>query len=197
MDEDLLDRWKVTPAELSGILTRNPSLRGFLFGYVAEFKLVQTWFSPPMVESSRKPDDHDRGNKCDLIVAYREREFRVEVKSLQTNSIKSEAGRHSAVYQCDASDRRTILLPNKSKVTTTCLLRGGFDLVAVNLFAFTGSWDFAFALNAELPGSKYKKYTPYQRKHLLASNMPISWPLEPPYTSDPFPLLDRLRVAGS
>jgi hypothetical protein len=38
--------------------------------------------------------------------------------------------------QVDASDSRTISLPDGSTMKTTCLLRGEFDILAVNCFAF-------------------------------------------------------------
>jgi hypothetical protein len=40
------------------------------------------------VTSIRKDDDHDRTHKGDLVVAYEGFDFRIEVKSLQTNSIE-------------------------------------------------------------------------------------------------------------
>ena len=38
--------------------------------------------------------------------------------------------------QVDASDRREVVLPDNSRVTTTCLLKGEFDILAINVFAF-------------------------------------------------------------
>jgi hypothetical protein len=95
-------------------------------------------------------------------------------------------------FQCDASDSRSITLPNGERLKTTCLLVGEFDILAVNLFAFRGQWDFAFAYNRDLPRSTHRGYTPKQRKHLLATTMPITWPVQPPFLADPFALLDGL-----
>ncbi|MDD9875206.1 MAG: hypothetical protein OXU22_06680 [Gammaproteobacteria bacterium] len=78
-------------------------------------------------------------------------------------------------------------------MTTTCLLDGEFDLLAVSLFPFGDRWRFAFALNSDLPRSAYNKYhETEERPYLLKSNMKISWPLSPPYHHSPFPLLDRI-----
>jgi len=41
----ILERWKLTAEELDEIVSGNPSLRGFMFGYVSEYKLKKMWFS--------------------------------------------------------------------------------------------------------------------------------------------------------
>lgn len=97
-----------------------------------------------------------------------------------------------ASYQCDASDSRIVRFSDGSEVKTTCLLAGELDLVAVNLFALEEEWRFAFALNCDLPRSRFHKYTLLQQRELIASRIRIAWPLKPPYESDPFVLLDRL-----
>lgn len=192
MSKTILERWDVSAEDLTRVIDENPSLRGIMLGYLAELKVTQIWFSPPRVEAFRKPDDHDRTVKYDLLVRHKGGEFRIEVKSVQTNSIRRSEGRATACFQCDASDRRKVILPNGSAVVTTCLRAGEFDVVAVNLFALTGEWRFAFARNCDLPRTKHKAYTPYQRKHLLASLVPITLPLEPPFRDEPFILFDEI-----
>jgi len=126
-------------------------------------------------------------------VLYNKREFTFEVKSLQTLSVRRlPDGHYTGNFQCDASDSRTIALPNGERVKTTCLLVGEFDIVAVNLFAFRGQWDFAFALNRDLPRSTFSGYTPAQRRYLLATSVQVTWPVQPPFASDPFVLLEKL-----
>ena len=85
------------------------------------------------------------------------------------------------------------IFKNGKKIETTCLKFGEFDILAVNLFAFKGEWNFAFALNRDLPCSEYKKYPPAIRKQLIKSIIHISFPVQPPFVSDPFLLLDRLH----
>ncbi len=103
-------------------------------------------------------------------------------------------GLYRGVCQCDASDRREVVLPNKTKIQTTNLRVGEFDVLAAGLFAFREKWDFTFALNRDLPRSVYEKYPPKVRKHLLATLIPVTWPFRPPFVSDPFILLDRLAA---
>lgn len=89
-------------------------------------------------------------------------------------------------------DRRTVALPDGSKLATTCLLAGGFDILAVNLFEFGHQWRFGFIRNKDLPRSRFRKYTDYQRKHLLATGVPVTWPLKPPFYGEPFTLLREI-----
>lgn len=192
MTPTILDRWQISPQQLTRIIDQNPSLGGMLVGYVAEMKIQEIWFSPPRVESARKPDDHDRKEKGDLVVTYHGAPFRIEVKSIQTNSIRRSESGATARFQCDASDRRVILLPGGRKVNTTCLKVDEFDVVAVNLFALLDRWEFAFARNRDLPRSTFKRYPPSVRKQLLASLVPITWPLAAPFRAEPFSLFDEI-----
>lgn len=191
----LLDRWKISEAELTQIVDDNPSLRGFMLGYIGEYKLRNLLISDMRVTNLIKPDDHkrDAGSKNDMMITYRDHIFTVEVKSLQTNSIKKDInGRMTGTIQVDASDRRPVILPDGSKVETTCLLKGEFDLLALNLFQFNESWNFGFILNRDLPTTTSRKYNEYQQQHLLATSIKVTFPLEFPYVSDPFILLDSL-----
>lgn len=192
MRQTILQRWNLSAEDLTQIINENPSLRGFMSGYVAEFQLRKILKNTLGITDIKKYDDHDRKKKSDVSFVYKGREFTIEVKSLQTNSIRVKEKGLLAMFQCDASDSRTVLLPNDSEVITTCLLVGEFDILAVNLFGFTGKWDYAFALNKDLPISSYKKYTPKQRKYLLSTSMKITWPLCTPYTKSLAEILETL-----
>lgn len=236
----LLDLFGVGIDLLTEVVLANPSLRGYILGYLAE-RMLRDWFiQDGRIARIRKDDDHDRENKGDLVVTYQGFDFRIEVKSLQTNSIRLynshtkkwikkviqlpvthklptaktgkkprrpyvesedyrtlwlEAGaeaQYKGTVQCDASDKREILLPDGSKVTTTNLKVGEFDLLAMGLFAFRERWDFGFMLNRDLPRSTAKKYPPAVRQHLIKTSIPVTWPLPEHCVSDPFILLDQL-----
>jgi hypothetical protein len=191
--DSILKKWQITEAELTDIISRNPSMRGLMLGYIAEYKLQKMHFAARCFGDVRKKDDHDRRHKGDLVITYKGKEFKVECKSLQTNSVHRTEHGFEGKYQCDASDRRRITIGRKS-VETTCLLVGDFDIIAVNLFAFENEWRFAFALNDDLPRSRYAKYPPAIQRQLLATLMPIAWPLRPPYIESPIPLLERLQA---
>lgn len=191
-NQSILERWGITEKELTDLVEQNPSLRGILLGYVAEKKFHDQFLNHPDITDKRKDDDHDRKKKGDRRIIYRGHTILIEVKSLQTNMVKNLGNnRWSGKAQVDASDSRELTFPDGSKLKTTCLLRGEFDLLAINCFAFGESWRFAFALNSELPTNTFRKYSEYQQKHLLPSLIPIVWPLEPPFTENPFELMNR------
>lgn len=189
---NILDYWRVKFNELSQIIAENPSLRGFLFGYISEYKLRKLLRSDKRITNFIKYDDHDRSRKSDMVITYKGVPISIEVKSLQTRTVKRQGNGVSGKFQCDASDSREVTFPDGSKTTTTCLLVGDFDILAVNIFEFQGKWIFAFAKNRDLPKSQYKNYTEYQRKHLLATLMEITWPLKPPFITDIFHIFDEI-----
>jgi hypothetical protein len=187
-----LERLGITQIELEQILASSASLRGILVGYLAEVRLMETWFRdyPP-----KKYDDHDRKHKGDRWISYKGREISIEVKSLQSGSVEQIGDdQWTGAVQIDASDRRPVVLPNGDRLETVCLVVGGFDLVAVNLFEFGGKWRFAFARNCDLPRSTFRKYTPEQRQFLLQTTPKITWPPQPPFREEPFALMDAIVV---
>ena len=188
----VIEQWKVSLEEIDEVVTANPSLRGFLFGYLNEYKLRKMWFTDPRIQDLKKYDNHDRSHKGDLSFHYQSVELRVECKGLQTNSVKKTEEGDVGKFQCDASDRRKVTLPNGRKIETTCLLVGEFDLLAVGIFEFGQEWRFAFAKNQDLPRTRSKKYSEKQRQYLLATTMEITWPLQPPFEAEPFKLIEVL-----
>ena len=192
VDRNLLERWQLTQQELSEIISQNPSMRGLLMGYVAEYKLRKIWLSDERIERAIKYDDHDRSRPSDLEVHYNGVPITIEVKSLQTASVQQTDEGYQGRFQCDASDRRTVELPSGESMQTTCLVVGQFDLLAVNLFAFREQWDFAFIRNRDLPRSRYRRYTPEQRQYLLATLVAVTWPVQVPFESEPFRLIDEI-----
>ena len=194
----ILDEWGITPEQLTVLLNENPSLRGMLLGYVAELKLKKKIAAFPEVSFVTKFDDHNRKKKGDLYIFYKNRAFDLESKSLQTASIvyDRENSRWTGKAQVDASDRRVIPLPDGSELNTTLLLRGEFDILAINCYAFNGEWNFVFARNRDLPRSTYRRYTQTQRENLIASLITVTWPPQPPFYSDIRSLLDQMVAEG-
>jgi len=193
----ILDRWSITARQLTDLVNDNPSLRGIMMGYVAEHKCRELVEKHPHISGSKKHDDHDRSRKSDRVYLYKGMEFSIEVKSLQTKLIKLVDGRWTGRAQVDGSDRRIVKFPDGTELNTTLLLRGQFDILAITCFAFENTWNFAFALNRDLPKSTFKKYTEAQRDQLIASLVPVTWPPEPPFVSDPFLLVERLYLERS
>lgn len=191
--KSILTRWDITEKELTELVDQNPSLRGILLGYVAEKKFHDNFLNHQNISFIQKDDDHDRSKKGDRRVVYKKQTFLIEVKSLQTNMVINVGkDKWLGKAQVDASDSRNISLPDGSLMKTTCLLRGEFDILAVNCFAFGEKWRFAFALNSDLPPNTFKKYSEYQRSHLLPSLIPVEWPLKSPFTDNLIKLLNKL-----
>lgn len=194
MTESILTRWSISEADFTQLVDENPSLRGFVLGYLGEFQLRKFLRTDTRLSQIKKYDDHDRTKKHDLSFFYKGKERTVEVKSLQTAKIKDlGGGKYFGKFQCDASDSRNVKLPNGETVKATSLLVGEFDVLAVNMFGFRKKWDYAFALNTELPRSVYKGYTEEQRQYLLATMMDITFPPKPPFYLDLSSVLDRLK----
>lgn len=190
---NILEKWDIKISDFEQLITENPSLRGFVIGYLAETKLREQISKDTKISGFKKFDDHDRSNKHDLVVTYKNREYSIEIKSLQTSTVKKKDNEiYEGKFQCDASDKRKIKLKNGEEITTTCLRFGDFDILAVNLFAFRGKWEYGFILNKDLPASNYAKYPEEVRINLIKSIIPISLPLSPPFVSDISILLERL-----
>jgi hypothetical protein len=169
-----------------------------LLGYVAELKLKELISVLPNISYTYKFDDHDRKKKGDLYIVYRGKAFDVEAKSLQTSTIKFDEATQTwtAKTQVDASDRRTIILSSGKKLNTTLLLRGEFDILAVNCYGFGGEWKFLFAKNTDLPSSTFKSYEESDRKELIASLVSVSLPAKPPFYESLKDLLDSMIEDG-
>ena len=193
---NFFDSWHVTLEELEDLIVHNPSLRGFINGYLAESKVRHFFENDKRVTKMMKFDDHDRTNKNDLVVTYKDVDISFEIKSLQTKTVKvvnPKTNELTATFQCDASDRRIVTLQNGETVETTCLRYGDFDILAINLFAFHGEWEYAFALNRDLPCTDSKKYPEHLRSYLIKSSIKITYPLQYPFVSDPYILLEKVR----
>jgi hypothetical protein len=188
----ILEQWGITLEELDEILLQRPSVRGILIGFLAEYKATRSWLSDARIHHLKRYDDHDRTRPADFGFTYQQQPITVEVKSLQTHSVVRTDDGYRGSAQVDASDKRPVELPNGQTVETTCLVVGKFDLLAVNLFEFGQTWRWGFVKNADLPRSRSKKYTPEQQQYLLATAVKVSWPLEPPFRSEPFSLMDEI-----
>jgi len=197
----ILDRWEMTHEDFTKLIDENPSLRGVTLGYIAESKFHQMFLEHPDVTAVRKDDDHNRKRKGDRTFSYQGHEFIVEVKSLQTAMVKKlPDGTFFGKSQVDASDKREVTFKDDTKLQTTCLLRGEFDILAINCYAFENEWRFAFARNDQLPQNTFRKYTEEQKSALLPTLIPVTWPPQAPFSEEPFSLLDALvreREAGT
>lgn len=188
-----LSRW-IDPTDLMHVIEANPSLRGFAYGYVSERELTKhvVKLLGLSEDDYTKDDDHSK-TKADLAFSYRSRRYTIQVKSIQTESLRQVSeGVISATVQNDASDRRKVTLPNGDILDTTCYIVGEYDILAVSLQPFTGKWEFVYKKNKDLGRSRYRNYTAAQREHLLATSEKLYYPLrsQEGWTTDLFSILE-------
>lgn len=173
----------ISPEDLVMSIKRAPSLRGMILGYIAEEmfeKYIPLKYGFINSEDIESHDDHDRRfNKSDRTIRVKNRLYRVQLKSIQTNSIKRnlETGLLQADVQNDASDSRSITLPTGNTVITTCYAKGDYDILAVPLFPFTGEWSYAYKRNIDCRITSSNKYSIEDSNYLLSTTEIITWPL--------------------
>jgi hypothetical protein len=166
------------------VIQENPSLRGIVYGYVSEMEFERHYLKTrKSIERYSKDDDHQK-TKADRTVIYKGKPITIQIKSVQTNSIRFERGTFVAKVQNDASDRRRVRLPDGSTLETTCYVVGEYDILAVSLHPFTGTWRFAFKENSKLLRTTSKKYSRTQQQHLLATLETMPYPLDATWTED-------------
>lgn len=178
----------ISPNDLVAAIKRAPSLRGMILGYIAEEMFEKHVLDPiEHVNDVRKFDDHDRSqNKADRDFVYRDRRYTVQLKSIQTNSIHWSDQQVCLVadVQNDGSDKRDVRLPNGNVVATTNYRVGDYDILAVPLFPFTGTWEFAYKLNRDCRRTESAKYSDEDRPFLLSTIEKIQFPLGSEWTTD-------------
>ena len=186
----------VLPADLISLSRRTPSLRGMVLGYLAEEMFERhllrnyAFIRPGDIDPH---DDNDaRLNKSDRTIRRGGRLYRVQLKPIQTNSIRRnlETGRLQANVQNEASDSRTVALPNGNSVSTSCYARGDYDILAVALFPFSGDWSYAYMRNSDCRRTTNRRYSAKDSAHLLAATEIITWPLSEGWRTDFAELLD-------
>lgn len=177
----------IPPHDLVMAIKRAPSLRGMILGYIAEEMFVRHVLEDKEFDDVRKHDDHDReNNKIDRDFLYEGKRVSVQLKSVQTNSISwnTELNTIQASVQNDGSDKRDVKLPNGQVVSTTNYKVGDYDILAVPLFPFTGTWEFGYLLNRDCRKTTSKKYTEEQQRYLLSTMESITYPLSKPWFAD-------------
>jgi hypothetical protein len=183
-------RWADTETILR-VLEETPSVRGMVYGNFAEAMFADALIRLGVPVADQTRDDDHAKTKSDRTFRRAGRIYTVQLKSMQTGSIKQAAdGTYRAKIQCDASDKRPITLPNGHTVSTTCYATGEFNILAVPLQPFLGEWRFAFRTNETLPRTTWRGYAEEDREFLLATLVPITWPLGDEWTMDLFDLLD-------
>ena len=185
--------WGLSLNDLEAMIAENPHVYAPISGFHAEYKCRQLHLTTnAKISQGMRPSGYDKAQKGDFAFLYKNEPIRIEVKSLDGPRVRHlGADRWTGTFQCNASDARAVTLPNGHQVHTNCIVSGGWDVLAVNLYAFGNQWRFAFARQRDLPRAS-KKYKEEDRQYLLASSMSISLPLTKPYTDNLDTLLDEI-----
>ena len=164
-----------TPEELDAVITENPSLRGFLQGYLAEVALRKQLLQIPEVSSVEKIPDQ-ASEKGDLKIRYRDMDLTIEVKSVGTNTVKQDVLYDSwqGTVAVRSSDKKELEVEGVGRIRTSSIPRGGFDILAISCYAVSGKWEFMFMDNDNIP------YRDFSTPNLLKSSFTIN-PETTPY----------------
>lgn len=140
----------VTLEDIENIATENPSLRGYLQGYVAEMFLKRKLDQMSGIDNVSKIRDHD-DQKGDFRFNWQGREVTIEVKSMATKTVREDLlnGGFNARVGLQMSDAQ--VAPDGSLTRTA--ERGRYDILAISAFAIGKGWDFYFIANKYLPPS--------------------------------------------
>lgn len=175
------------PAEdLRLLIESNPSLRGYLQGYLAEYHLTNLIQSLPEVTSVEKIPDSDK-QKGDLNVTYRGRILTIECKSLLTSGKNLSDPDVVGKVSLKSPGTRSVTSPNGESHISTHLPKGTFDILAICTYNITGTWAFYFVQNRFLPEAE-------DMPGMLATKLSVDLIETPGLTEDPRIMLEAVSV---
>lgn len=141
-----------TQEELEGLIEENSSLRGYLQGYLGELALKKQLLQLPGITEVVKIPDQDE-EKGDFRVTYKGKTMTVEVKSLLSSSVKPDILHDSwqGRVSIKNTDKRELEVEGLGTISTTSLVKGDFDILAICCYAVNDEWEFLFIENEYLP----------------------------------------------
>lgn len=168
-------------------MEENSSLRGYLQGYLAEMMLRRKLLSVDGVTSVTKIPDRDE-EKGDLRVVYKGVPLTIEVKSLATSSVRIDPLNETwqGTVLVKNTDRRVLEVDGLGEVSSTSIIKGEFDVLAICCFAVRGSWDFMFIESRFLPEADMKP-------GLVQTKFSINPSLTAGLTYDPVKILESVN----
>jgi hypothetical protein len=205
--EDYWNNWQLSPDEFNRIIDKNSNALSAIYGYVAEERLREMFLEDDdRVKLLRSPEDQDDDDKGDWAFQWRGEPMKIEVKSLQTHTIEEvdtsqetltegegEPVRYRAGFHLKGtSDQRTVEHEGEEYETTLMNVeKSDVDIMAVNLYKLKDEWDFAFIKVKDLPRSR-GNYPDGLKQQLAKSLIRLTVPLEEPFTTDIYGLMDEV-----
>lgn len=215
VEVDYWDDLGMSVAEFNQIANDNQNFISTIVGYVSEKRLRERLLDDhPDIENIWSPEDQDTGQKGDLAFEYKGEPIRVEVKSLQTRTIrkieddttqKDLSGEEKTQVEWKAkthikgsSDPRKV--EHEDFEDTTVALdveEPGFDILAVSVFFFDYNWEFAFVRPEHLPRSQKRGWPDELKEKHAVSKPPVTKPPTGNWTDDLFELMDEIIAERS
>jgi len=205
--EDYWNNWQLSPDEFNRIIDKNSNALSAIYGYVAEERLREMFLEDDdRVKLLRSPEDQDDDDKGDWAFQWRGEPMKIEVKSLQTHTIEevdisqetlTEGGGEPVRYRAGfhlkgTSYQRTVEYEGEEYETTLMNVeKSDVDVMAVNLYKLKDEWDFAFIKVKDLPRSR-GNYPDGLKQQLAKSQIRLTVPLEDPFTTDIYGLMDQV-----
>lgn len=184
----------VTLEEISSLLQENPSLRGYVQGFLCERRLTQWLRTLDGIELVSKIPDHSPV-KGDLLVTYKGESLKVEVKSLASDSVRYDVFNDTwqGKVRTKATDKRDVELEGVGTVRTSCLVKGQFDVLAISCMAVDGQWTYMFMDASFLPETA--------NPGLIQTSFTLNPATTPGAQADPLKAFDsvlarRAKIAG-
>lgn len=191
--QDIFTELDISVTELTSLINENVNTYSILYGYSAEIHLRKIFETDDRIESCKKYDDHDTNNRHDLAVMYKGREYTLESKCIQNNSLNIEDDEWSGKVQVQYSSGHFQDLPNGEQFYSKVREFGEFDILAVATNKLGNGWEFFYALNRDLPMTNAKKIPDEYQHRYVKSHFDIS-PDSEIFVRDPFVLLERLHT---
>ena len=136
--------------DLEYLIDLNPSMRGYVQGYLAELTLMRQLKVIEGVTAVMKiPDMSYRTG--DFEVIYLGVPITRECKSILSNTVTQDGlnDSWSGVVTIKRTSQECVVDGEKHRVSN--IIKGGFDILALSCYAVSGEWDFQFIEEKYLP----------------------------------------------
>lgn len=142
----------ISLSDIEKLASGNPSLRGYLQGYLAEMFLERYLSSTTGISDVGKIGDQNSSMRGDFKFRFKDSWHSVECKSFSARGLRhnpTEGG-----WSATVNLKRSGAIQEDGKARSVNVKRGEFDILAVSTFNVTGTWDFLFIHNQFLPLAK-------------------------------------------
>ena len=205
---DLAQKFELSEDEfkhmIAHVFSNNISALAFFEGYSSEYILEKLVLDTPHVSGCYKPGDNNTHEKGDLVASYKEVPVSIEVKNVRRRGSSTQRKpklvtnleeQYWVGHFCTRAGRsRIVTFSDGSKSHSYNCVRGQYDVIAVNVYQFTGRQQFMYCLEKDLPSTKHTPKThlsPLQCHETLQPEVTVRWPPVAPWTDSLEEILER------